>query len=67
MANWIKKGDKHPGLFAKKAKEAGMSTREYAQKEKGAGGKLGKEANFAINAMGAAKKRRGLPYKSRKG
>ena len=54
---WIKKGaSKHPGLFAKKAERAGMTTREYAQKEKHAGGRLGKEANFAINAMSAAKK-----------
>jgi hypothetical protein len=68
MANWIKKGaSKHPGLFKKKAEAAGETTREYAQEKKNAGGKLGKEANFAINAMGAAKKRRGLPYKSRKG
>lgn len=55
--NWIKKGaSKHPGLFGKKAERAGMTTREYAQKEKHAGGRLGKEANFALNAMGAAKK-----------
>ena len=64
MADWIKKGDKHPGRFAAKAERAGETTREYAEKEKGAGGKLGKEANFAINAMGAAKKRH-LPYKKR--
>ena len=55
--NWIKKGNKHPGLFGKKAEEHGETTREYAQEEKHAGGKLGKEANFAINAMGAAKKK----------
>jgi hypothetical protein len=66
MANWIKKGaSKHPGLFKKKAERAGETTREYAEEKKGAGGKLGKEANFALNAMGAAKKRH-LPYKSRK-
>lgn len=57
--NWIKKGaSKHPGLFAKKAAEHGETTRQYAEQEKGAGGKLGKEANFAINAMGAAKKKK---------
>ncbi len=57
MADWIKKGaSKHPGRFAEKAKRAGMTTREYAAKEKGAGGTLGKEANFAINAMHAGKK-----------
>ncbi len=63
MADWIKKGaSKHPGRFAEKAKRAGMTTREYAAKEKGAGGTLGKEANFAINAMGAAKKHRSKLY-----
>lgn len=68
MADWIKKGaSKHPGLFKKKAEAAGMSTHAYAEKEKHAGGTLGKEANFALNAMAAGKKRRGLPYKSKKG
>jgi hypothetical protein len=66
MANWIKRGDKHPGKFAAKAERAGESTKEFARKEKHAGGTIGKEANFALNAMGASKKR-GLPYKSRKG
>ena len=57
--NWIKKGaSKHPGLFAEKAKRAGKTTREYAEEEKHAGGTLGKEANFALNAMGAASKSR---------
>ena len=57
--NWIKKGaSKHPGLFAKKAAAAGETTREYAQEKKHAGGTLGKEANFAINAMGAGKKKK---------
>jgi len=61
--NWIKKGaSKHPGLFAAKAKTAGMSTRAYAEKEKDAGGTLGKEANFALNAMGASEKRRKSLY-----
>lgn len=57
--NWIKNGaSKHPGLFAEKAQHAGKSTRAYAEQEKHAGGKLGKEANFALNAMGAARKAR---------
>lgn len=60
---WIQKGAaKHPGLFAEKAKRAGESTREYAQDKKGAGGTLGKEANFALNAMGAAKKHKSKLY-----
>ena len=41
------------GLFGRKAKAAHMSTQAFARKEKGAGGKLGKEANFAINAAKA--------------
>ena len=56
--NWIKKGaSKHPGLFGKKAAAAGESTREYAEEKKHAGGTLGKEANFALNAMAAGKKK----------
>ncbi len=66
MADWIKKGaSKHPGLFAKKAERAGETTKEYAREKAHAPGKLGKEARFAENAMGAARKSR-LPYKSRK-
>lgn len=62
-ANWIKKGaSKHPGLFKKKAEAAGKTTREFAEEKKDAGGKLGKEANFAMNAMGAAKKRKSPLY-----
>ncbi len=60
--NWIQKGDKHPGLFAKKAERAGETTREFAQEKKHAGGKLGKEANFALNAMSAGKERRSKLY-----
>lgn len=56
--NWIKAGAaKHPGLFSEKAKRAGKTTREYAEEKKDAGGTLGKEANFAINAMSAGRKR----------
>ena len=59
---WIQKGaSKHPGLFAAKAHRAGETTREFAEHEKHAGGKLGKEANFALNAMGAAKKKKKNP------
>lgn len=67
MANWIKKGaSKHHGLFKEKAERAGKTTREFAAEHEHDKGKIGREARFAINAMGAAKKRRGLPYKSRK-
>ncbi len=67
MANWIKKGDKHPGLFKEKAEKAGMTTREYAAKEAHAPGKLGKEARFAKNAMSVQPHKSRLPYKSKKG
>ena len=60
--NFIKQGAaKHPGLFAKKAAAAGKTTRQYAEEKKHAGGTLGKEANFALNAMAAGRKR--LKYK----
>jgi len=63
MADWIKKGaSKHPGAFKKKAEAAGETTREFAKEKADAPGKLGKEARFAENAMGAARKSR-LPYK----
>lgn len=45
MADAVKPANK--GKFSAKAKAAGMSTSAFAQKEKGAGGKLGKEANLA--------------------
>lgn len=61
-SKWIKAGDKHPGKFADKAKAAGKSTAEFAAEKKDAGGALGKEANFAANAMSAAKKRRATLY-----
>jgi hypothetical protein len=50
---WIKAGDKHPGLFKKKAQSAGKSTAEYAEEHQHDSGKLGKEARFAQNAMKA--------------
>lgn len=69
MANWIKRGaSKHPGLFAEKAARAGKTTREYAQEKAHAPGKLGQEARFAKNAMSVQPgKKRGLPYKHKKG
>lgn len=67
MADWIKKGSsKHPGAFRKQAERAGETTRQFAEEKKDSPGRLGKRARFALNAMGAAKKSRGLPYKSRK-
>lgn len=37
----------HKGLFTKKAHAAGKSVQQYAKQKAHAGGKLGKEANFA--------------------
>lgn len=55
IANSIKrKGTK--GVFSAKAKAAGMSTHAYAEKEKGAKGKLGKEARVALMFEKARKK-----------
>lgn len=46
--NWIKGAIKRPGAFKAKAKKAGMSTGTYAQKEKGASGRVGEEARLAL-------------------
>lgn len=40
------------GQFAAKAKAAGMSTREFAEKHKGSSGVLGKQARLALTLMG---------------
>ena len=50
--NWIAGAIKHPGSFRAAAKKHGMSTHAYAEKEKSAGGKLGKKANLALTLMG---------------
>ncbi len=51
------------GQFKAKAERAGKSTRAFAEAEKGAGGKIGKQANLALAGMnanhGGAKKSRG--------
>ncbi len=47
------------GQFKAKAKAAGMSTKAFAEKEKGAGGKIGKQANLALVGMKARKGGRG--------
>lgn len=39
---------KHPGVFRAAAQRAGMSTQSYAEKEKGAPGKLGQRARLAL-------------------
>lgn len=60
MANggkWMKEAfaNSH-GQFKAKAKKAGMSTKSFAEKEKGAGGKTGRQANLAIQGMKASHK-----------
>lgn len=50
---WIAGATKNShGQFRAKAKKAGMSTRAYAQKMKGAGGVVGKQARLALTLMG---------------
>ena len=44
------------GQFAAKAKKAGLSTRAFAEKHKGAPGLLGKQARLALTLMGLGKK-----------
>ncbi len=55
---WIKKATENShGQFRKKAEAAGESTREFAEEKKDAGGTTGKQANLALNLMGASKKK----------
>lgn len=49
---WVAGAIKHPGAFSRKAKEAGMSTSEYARKEEHAPGTLGKQARLAETLEG---------------
>ena len=54
--NWIEKATANShGQFAAKANKAGMSTKSYANKESGKGGKTGKQANLAKTLMGMNK------------
>jgi hypothetical protein len=48
--HWMQKAvpESHKGIFTAKAKAHGESVHEYAEQEKHAGGKLGKEANLAL-------------------
>ena len=54
--NWIKGAIKEPGAFKAKAGAAGMSTKAYAEKEKGASNKTGKQARLALTLMKMKKK-----------
>lgn len=54
--NWIAKATSNShGQFRAKAQRAGKSTRAYAEQEKGASGKTGKQARLALALMGASK------------
>ncbi len=48
---------KHPGVFSAAARRHGESTHEYAEQEKGAGGKLGHRARLALAFEGMRKKK----------
>jgi hypothetical protein len=48
---------KHPGVFSAAAKRHGETTHEYAEKEKGAAGKLGRRARLALTFEGMRKNR----------
>lgn len=53
---WIKAATENShGQFRKKAESAGMSTHAYAEKEKHAGGLVGKQANLALNLTKASR------------
>lgn len=58
MANWIQAAIKRPGAFGRAAKRAHMGTAAYAQKEKGAKGRVGRQARLAIT-LGKLRRRRG--------
>lgn len=54
--HWMKKAFSNShGQFKAKAEKAGESTKEYAEKEKGAPGRLGKQARLALAGMRAKK------------
>jgi hypothetical protein len=46
--NFMKNAVKRPGAFRAKAQRAGMSTHAYAEKERGAPGRTGKQARLAL-------------------
>lgn len=56
--HWMQKAfaNSH-GQFKAKAKAAGMSTKSFANKKSGAGGKTGRQANLALQGMKASRKK----------
>ncbi len=57
---WMQRAvpESHKGRFTAKAEAAGETVHEFAEKEKDAGGTIGKEANLALTFEKAASKRR---------
>jgi hypothetical protein len=53
---WISRAIKHPGRMKNAAAKAGMSTHAYMEKEKGAGGSLGKAARLGLTLSKMHKK-----------
>lgn len=45
---WIQKAIKHEGSLTRKAKAAGMSVAEFAQKHRHSKGRTGRQARLAI-------------------
>lgn len=58
IKKFIKGAIKHPGALTKKARAAGQSPMEYAQKHKGDTGTTGKQARLALTLRKLSKKRR---------
>lgn len=55
---WIQKADIKEGAFTKKADAAGESVHGYAEKEKGAPGRTGKQARLALTFSKMSRRRK---------
>lgn len=55
--NWIKGAIKNPGALTKKAKAAGMSPMQFANKHAGDSGTTGKQSRLAKTLAGFNKKK----------
>ena len=54
-SKWIQGAIKKPGSFRAAAKKHGVSTKQYAEQEKHASGKVGQRARLALTLMGMHK------------
>jgi len=54
---WIQPAIKKPGSFTASAKRAGKSVGEYAEEQKGKGGKTGRRARLAITLRRMSRKK----------